>query len=829
MHVIIQGIIHKYKNTKQRRKRMKRNKGQNLSEWVVIGAQLILICAVALYFFGDNLANIFENNYLVNLFKDKTRTSNTEKIYSYLSGITLTLFGKPFNSPVEAAILEDINNQVSSASGSEGHTVRETVNVIEKQIEQLIEILNYKLAVTTKPNLRQKLMALIERAKYLLEGCQSYESMDGKYANEKNKRIVNDIDVSVKLDKNGELAKNFDKELKELVFYLEDDSLRDVIQLYGEGILNLGESLKYKIDSRILRDLISGIQTKTESDNFTDVAEILDNWLTKSYFTTQNGSGSQIDYLTKVLKLIQGGGMEVGYSDGSGSVYPVANPAIADLKAQQAAAAEDIANKQSQIQQLQSQLANIPTAPTSSSALTAAQQTQSQLNSRLLSLQSQLAAAQKGTTTSIPPDSDKIASLQSQVNSLTSQKTALQNQVNSLQSNPNTVKTGVALVHVDANGNVLGTVYCAVYNTDCAAKNSQSGLGGTTQIKSAPNPSYDAAAAAQLAAAKSQLSSVTSQLSSAQSALLKAQQPTTTSTTTVNTALVASLQNQVNDVKAQMTSNQQQITYLQNQLNQQASLTQQQKAALQSQISQLQQQISSLQSSQTSLQKQIDALPAMIIPPTNMLKDDRRFTFTEKMQGAYDFTLNTSIQLDKTGGSGSAGVFFRAEKIDTDVSGYSIEIDDTQATNGGTNNLILYKWTNGNKEAIRTQALPSNVDIYSKNDYQVVVEGNNIKAFVNGKETINATDYTYTQGDAGMHFDGLTKGIVYDYSTEYQTNIDNKQALLDWANENADKELEKTIDVYRDGNFSEILPESYNNKVMCESLEADIVNKNCSL
>ncbi len=810
---------------------MKKNKGQNLSEWVVIGAQLILICAVALYFFGDNLANIFENNYLVNLFKDKTRTSNTEKIYSYLSGITLTLFGKQFNSPVEAAILEDINNQVSSASGSEGHTVRETVNVIEKQIEQLIEILNHKLAVTTQPKLRQKLLALIEKAKGLLNGCQYYEDQDGKVANEVNRRIVNDIDISVKLDKNGELAEAFDKALKEAVFYLEDDSLRDVLQLYGEGILNLGESLKYKIDSRILRDLISGIQTKTEYDNFTDAAEILDNWLTKSYYTTQNGSGSQIDYLTKVLKLIQGGGMEVGYSDGSGNVSPVANPAVAALNAQKAANAQTLSQQQSQLDLLQRELSNIPTSPTNSTALTAAQQKQSQLNSQLTSLQSQLAAAQKGTTTTVtvPPDPVKIASLQSQVNSLTAQKADLQATVTSLQNNPATVKTGVALVHVDSNGNILGTVYCASYNTDCATKNSQSGLGGTTQIKSAPNPNYNPTLAAQLSTAKSQLSSLTSQLSSAQSALAAAKNPPPTTTTTVNTALVASLQSQVNDVKSQMASNQQQITYLQNQLTQQASLTQQQKTALQSQISQLQQQISSLQSSQTSLQKQIDALPAMIIPPTNILSDDRRFTFTEKMQGAYDFTLNTSIQLDKTGGAGSAGVFFRAEKIDADVSGYSIEIDDRQAASGGSNNLILYKWTDGVKEVIQTQALPSSVDIYSKNDYQVVVEGNTIKAYVNGKETIKATDYTYTQGDAGMHFDGLTKGIVYDYSSEYQTNLDNKQTLLDWANQNANAELEKTIDVYRDGNLSEILPESYNNKVMCESLGADIVDKNCSL
>ncbi len=811
---------------------MKRNKGQNLSEWVVIGAQLILICAVALYFFGDNLANIFENNYLVNLFKDKTRTSNTEKIYSYLSGITLTLFGKPFNSPVEAAILEDINNQVSSASGSEGHTVRETVNVIEKQIEQLIEILNFKLVRTTEPKLRQKLLALIEKAKGLLNGCQFYEDQDGKVANEVNKRIVNDIDISVKLDKNGELAEAFDKALKEAVFYLEDDSLRDVLQLYGEGILNLGESLKYKIDSRILRELISGIQTKTEYENFTDAAEILDNWLTKSYYTTQNGSGSQIDYLTKVLKLIQGGGMEVGYSDGSSSVYPVANPAVAALKAQKADEAQTLVQKQSQLQQLQRELSSIPTSPTSSSALTAAQQKQSQLNSQLTSLQSQLSQAQRGTSTPAG-DPAKIASLQSQVNSLTQQQTTLQNQVNSLQSKVNAASgTSYAITLYYKDGSTV-KVPCATgsacsalmmqpqykYNPDTMSKPPMVGSGGTG---GSPNPADVAA----LNAAKAQLSSVNSQLSSAKSALTAEQNK---KTTTVNTALVASLQNQVNDVKAQMNSNQQQITYLQNQLAQQASLTQQQKAALQSQISQLQQQISSLQSSQTKLQAQIDALPAMIIPPTNMVKDDRRFTFTEKMQGAYDFTLNTSIQLDKTGGSGSAGVFFRAEKIDTDVNGYSIEIDDTQATNGGTNNLILYKWTDGVKEAIQTQALPSNVDIYSKNDYQVVVEGNNIKAFVNGKETINATDYTYTQGDAGMHFDGLTKGIVYDYSTEYQTNIDNKQALLDWANENADKELEKTIDVYRDGNFSEIMPESYNNKVMCESLEADIVNKNCSL
>jgi hypothetical protein len=51
--------------------------------------------------------------------------------------------------------------------------------------------------------------------------------------------------------------------------------------------------------------------------------------------------------------------------------------------------------------------------------------------------------------------------------------------------------------------------------------------------------------------------------------------------------------------------------------------------------------------------------------------------------------------------------------------------------------------------------------------------------------------------------------------------------LLQSAQSNAG--VAETIDEYRKGNYTELLPDSYNSKVLSESLNAQIIQNNCTL
>ncbi len=273
---------------------MKKDKGQNLIEYVVIGSMVLVICIVAIVFFGDSIADLFDNNSVANLFKSKTRTQNLQKNYNYLSGVTLMFGGEKFSSPLEAKILDDINKNISTTSGAEGVTVKETVEVLLQYINQLQDIL--------KNNPDDKVQKLLYEAYKLYSGCKEYTSKDGATADNENLKLVNDLDIAVKFDKDGDLAVNFNRALNDVLTTLNDGNIKKLIEIYGDGILNLGESLKYKVDSRLAQKIgLNPDAMRTSSAQFDTQANANNSWIFKEFTSaTQSqtvdisGSGSDI-------------------------------------------------------------------------------------------------------------------------------------------------------------------------------------------------------------------------------------------------------------------------------------------------------------------------------------------------------------------------------------------------------------------------------------------------------------------------------------------------------------------------------------------------------
>ncbi len=508
---------------------MIKHKGQNLIEYVVIGSVVIVICIVAIIFFGDSIADLFDNNTVGNIFKSKSRTENQVKNYNYLSGVTLSLFGSNFQSPLEAKVLDDINNNISTTSGAEGLSARETVDVLSQYVKQLQDVLS-KIDYSGNNDLKNALLALIAKAKQLYGECDLYAQKDDSAATDENLKTVYNLDISVKLDKDGVAATEFNKALKDVVYLLPDGNTRDLIDIYGSGILNLGDSLKYKIDSRTARSIGLTDGTKINSDNFNSVGSSKDKWVFKKL---QNNNSANVD----------------------------------------------------------------------------------------------------------------------------------------LAGNAN--NSGLSL----------------------------SALGG-------------------------------------------------------------------------------------------------------------------LQVSSTG---------------TNT---EKRLIFKEKPGSVnQSYEIGSTISFDTSSTYGNAGVFFRADKIDGKVSGYSYEIHDCPA-NPSNNHVVFVRWDKGVRTEIERKPLPAGTNINSAMDFKIQVNGNQFTAFLNGNQVMTQTDKTYNKGDVGLRFDGAVRTKVSSFSTEYVSELENKKALKKWGDtaiKNAEIQVSKTIDVFRDGNYAELLPDSYNSKVLCNSLNAEIVQNNCAL
>ncbi len=281
---------------------MKKNKGQNLIEYVVIGSMVLVICIVAIIFFGDSIADLFDNNSVANLFKSKTRTQNLQKNYNYLSGVSLMFGGEKFSSPLEAKILDDINKNISTTSGAEGVTVKETVEVLLQYINQLQNIL--------KNNPDDKVQKLLYEAYKLYSGCKEYSYKDGAAASNENLKLVNDLDIAVKLDKDGDLAVNFNRALNEVLTTLNDGNVKKLIEIYGEGILNLGESLKYKVDSRLANKL--GLNTdamRTSAAKFDTPTNAKNSWEFKEYTSSTQSQSVDISMSGSDIVLQNSGGV----------------------------------------------------------------------------------------------------------------------------------------------------------------------------------------------------------------------------------------------------------------------------------------------------------------------------------------------------------------------------------------------------------------------------------------------------------------------------------------------------------------------------------------
>jgi hypothetical protein len=114
--------------------------------------------------------------------------------------------------------------------------------------------------------------------------------------------------------------------------------------------------------------------------------------------------------------------------------------------------------------------------------------------------------------------------------------------------------------------------------------------------------------------------------------------------------------------------------------------------------------------------------------------------FHNLSQSDYTLTVNGATLNQGNG----YGIWFRATNT-KQVNGYTFQYDP------GYNAFIMRKWVNGNELAPFAVANASGYNWYtSPRQIQIVAKGSTYTAYVDGKQVLQGTDKTYTQGGVGF-------------------------------------------------------------------------------
>jgi hypothetical protein len=117
--------------------------------------------------------------------------------------------------------------------------------------------------------------------------------------------------------------------------------------------------------------------------------------------------------------------------------------------------------------------------------------------------------------------------------------------------------------------------------------------------------------------------------------------------------------------------------------------------------------------------------------------------------GDYTITVNDAVLNQGNG----YGIWFRASNVEK-VNGYTFQYDPGY----GKGAFIMRKWVNGHElSPFAVAYAPGYNWTNTPRQVQIVVRGNTFTAYIDGKQVLQGTDSTYTQGGVGFRtWDGTT-------------------------------------------------------------------------
>ena len=123
---------------------MKTYKGQNLTEFAILGAVIFAIGLISLFLFSDKIALVLKQNNPLNLFT-QNRASKTPNSSLALTSIqSTTINGTVYNNPVQKVMRDKLAMASVATSGTSYllTSLSETVSILQEYVAQLITLAN---------------------------------------------------------------------------------------------------------------------------------------------------------------------------------------------------------------------------------------------------------------------------------------------------------------------------------------------------------------------------------------------------------------------------------------------------------------------------------------------------------------------------------------------------------------------------------------------------------------------------------------------------------------------------------------------------------------
>ncbi len=224
-----------------------KKKGQIYSENILVALMVLGISIAAISLFGDKLASFFQDQKYPTESSERASIKANPKDINFVSNTLLIDGNKELRTPIETIVRQNMleKNYIQTA-GPQGE-IYETALIMKEYLDQLKQFVGKSDDEDDEVGM---FLAALKRYERIVNRYLSYNDKILNGDNDPILKLLNELDMSISLDINGDVALELRHALMNLLSTLPDGPLRYLIKLYTRDLLSFGKSLDYRIDSR---------------------------------------------------------------------------------------------------------------------------------------------------------------------------------------------------------------------------------------------------------------------------------------------------------------------------------------------------------------------------------------------------------------------------------------------------------------------------------------------------------------------------------------------------------------------------------------------------
>lgn len=232
---------------------MKRFKGQNVMEFLLVGSLIIVATMGAYSMMGGQLSNIFKNQKNPKNTFNAGRTMRYENPKDLVSNVTIDVNGRQIAVPIEKVIKENLaSGSYIQTSGSAGR-VKEVPSIMKEYASQITKLLtSAPLDLNTSSNACAQYKTTLNNYKaVILDTVDLLENADTEL-----KMKIALMEMAVKLSPDGFIATQLKIKYDTYNSSLAASTDKDLLNIFHSDLMNFGSDVKYGVNSTLYKNIL---------------------------------------------------------------------------------------------------------------------------------------------------------------------------------------------------------------------------------------------------------------------------------------------------------------------------------------------------------------------------------------------------------------------------------------------------------------------------------------------------------------------------------------------------------------------------------------------